>query len=233
MINHSFFFALIPFLGFSSVLGDAFHFMDRPKAPVHRSSKKAYFVALRRAWYVFEPKVYAALVAALKADGLTDAEIEARGYCDFAYFRRRVPRLAPPPSQHYKRVRAVYALYGLQVDTKSGSPLFNKKARAKANNVLAEILDGSAADPPGIQFYLQSPVVVPVSPLGQQAVRHLDAGDPGTKGRGGLLVPDLGVIRAAIAVQKRKALLVEGRPALGILVRASSPSPPSTSARTK
>ena len=35
---------------FSSVLGDVFHMMDRPKVPMHHSSKKGYFVALQEAW---------------------------------------------------------------------------------------------------------------------------------------------------------------------------------------
>ena len=34
---------------FSSVLGDNFHMMDRPKVPTHHSSKKGYFVALQEA----------------------------------------------------------------------------------------------------------------------------------------------------------------------------------------
>jgi len=34
---------------FSSVIGDNFHMMDRPKVPVHHSSKKGYFVALQEA----------------------------------------------------------------------------------------------------------------------------------------------------------------------------------------
>lgn len=100
---------------YSSVLGDAFHFMDRPKVPVHHSHKKGFFVALRRAWFMFEPKAYESLIAALKADGLTDEEIKAKEYFEFDYFRKRVPRLVPPPSQHYHRVRAVFALYGPQV----------------------------------------------------------------------------------------------------------------------
>ena len=82
-------------------------------------------------------------MAALKADGLTDAQIEAKQYYDFDYFRRRVPRLVPPPEQHFHRVRAVFALYGTQADSKTGAPLFNAAAWGRANNVLAEILAGS------------------------------------------------------------------------------------------
>ncbi len=34
---------------FSSVVGDSFHFMDRPKVPMHHDGKKGHFVALRQA----------------------------------------------------------------------------------------------------------------------------------------------------------------------------------------
>jgi len=67
-----------------------------------------------------------------------------------------VPRIVPPPTQHYHRVRAIYALYGPQLDKTTGRQLLNKAAWGKANNVLAEILAGYAADPPGVQFYYQS-----------------------------------------------------------------------------
>jgi hypothetical protein len=36
------------------------------------------FVVLRRAWFVFEPKTLAVLVAALKRDGLTDKDTEIK-----------------------------------------------------------------------------------------------------------------------------------------------------------
>jgi hypothetical protein len=50
----------------------------------------------------------------------------------------------------------VYALYGPQVDSESKLPLFNEAAWKKANHVLAGILAGYAADPPGVQFCYQS-----------------------------------------------------------------------------
>lgn len=40
---------------FSLVLGDAFHFMDRAQVPVHHEVKKAYFMALSRAFLMFDP----------------------------------------------------------------------------------------------------------------------------------------------------------------------------------
>jgi hypothetical protein len=45
------------------------------------------------------------------------------------------------------------ALLGNKLDSKTKQPLFNKAAWKKANNVLREILDGNASDPPGFSFY--------------------------------------------------------------------------------
>ena len=78
---------------FSSVLGDPFHYMDRAKVPMHHSHNKAVFVALSRAWFVFEPVAYANVIAALKSDGLSEEQIETKLYFDLGYFLRRVPRL--------------------------------------------------------------------------------------------------------------------------------------------
>jgi hypothetical protein len=105
---------------------------------------------------MFEPTAYNFLIQELKADGLTDKEIEAKLYYDFAYFRMRVPRIVPPPSQHYHRVRAVFAFYGQQRDIKTGAPLFNDAAWGRAKNLLLEILAGFYADPPGMEFYFQA-----------------------------------------------------------------------------
>ena len=171
---------------FSSILGDAFHFMDRPRVrrhlyrharsyyhhhhppppthhpshslqvPVHHDHKKAYFVALRRAWFIFDEAALARVKKALKEkDGLSDEEIEAKMYYDFKYFRQRVPRVVPPPRQLYTRVRAVYATFGYEKDAESKQPLFNATAWEKASNVLKEILAGYASDPPGVSFYHQ------------------------------------------------------------------------------
>jgi hypothetical protein len=40
---------------FSSVTGDGHHFMERPSIPIRHSLKKSYNVALREAWYCWEP----------------------------------------------------------------------------------------------------------------------------------------------------------------------------------
>ena len=98
---------------FSSVLGDAFHFMDRAKVPIHHESKKGYFAALTAAWFIWDQKALKVAKAALRGDGLSDEEIESKLYFDLAWFRKRVPRVVPPPSVLYWRVRAVFALCAL------------------------------------------------------------------------------------------------------------------------
>ncbi|KAJ1626295.1 hypothetical protein T492DRAFT_878692 [Pavlovales sp. CCMP2436] len=123
---------------FSFVLGDAYHYMNRAKVPMHHSSKKGYY----------------RVKASLRASGMADEEIEAKLYHDVSYFRARVPRVVPPPSTLYWRVRAVYAVYGPKCD-ENGKPLFNDAAWGKADNVLREIFAGLASDPPGFLFYKQ------------------------------------------------------------------------------
>ena len=105
---------------FSCILGDGFHFMDRPKVPVHHDAKKAYFVALRNAWFIFDPLRLDEVKAALRAKGKSEEQIEAMMYYHFAYFRERVPRIVPPPSIHHRRVRAVFLLFGAMKDAETG-----------------------------------------------------------------------------------------------------------------
>jgi hypothetical protein len=141
---------------FSSVVGDSFHFMDRPKVPMHHDGKKGYFVALRQAWFQWDITKLAEVKATLRDErGMNDIEIEAMLYYDVDYFHDRVPRIVLPPSKLYWRVCVVYEMYGPITDAKTKVPLFNKAAWKKANNVLKEILAGNASDPCGMVFYLQ------------------------------------------------------------------------------
>ena len=98
---------------FSSVLGDAFHFMDRAKVPMHHESKKGYFAALSAAFFVWEPTALKVAQEALAEEGLSNEEIESKLYFNSAWFQKRVPRIIPPPSVLYPRVRAVFALCAL------------------------------------------------------------------------------------------------------------------------
>lgn len=141
---------------FSLVLGDAFHFMDRAQVPVHHEVKKAYFMALSRAFLMFDPILLTEVKIKFKKENprMSDDDVDNYLYFHQTWLCSIVPRTVPPPSVLYWRVRVVYALYGNQLSSQ-GVPLFNDAAWAKANNVLQEILKGHASDPPGMSFYTQ------------------------------------------------------------------------------
>jgi hypothetical protein len=87
---------------FSSMVGDSFHFMDRPKVPMHHDGKKGYVVALRQAWFQWDLVKLAEVKATLQDKrGMNDGEIEAMLYYDVDYFHVRVPRIVLPPSKLY------------------------------------------------------------------------------------------------------------------------------------
>jgi hypothetical protein len=138
---------------FRSVLGDAWHYMDRAKVPVKHKFRKAYFVALAEAWFAWDPVALAKVKEALRKDGLTEKEIDQKMYFDVDFFIQCVPRVVLPPSQLYWRVRNAFLMFGYKED--DGKPLFNDRAWKKANNVLKEILAGYASDPPGLTMYLR------------------------------------------------------------------------------
>jgi hypothetical protein len=109
--------------------------------PVHHSHKKAYFVALREGVFAWDPAGLASVKVKLRAHLLATrpwsgapsaiaaaitAEIEAKMYYDAKYFTDRVRRCVLPAAALYKRVRAVFAFYGQQLDMKTGLPLFGK-----------------------------------------------------------------------------------------------------------
>ena len=140
---------------FSSVLLDPFHALDRVKVKMHHSYKKAYFYALMCAWLAYDHETLEAAKDALRADGMTDAEIENKMYFNADWFHKCVKRRVLNPAKLYWRVRCVFAVYGPKLDIKDGSPLFTQAAWKKADNVLDEILAGHCSDPPGYNFYHQ------------------------------------------------------------------------------
>ena len=138
---------------FSPVLGDVYHGMDRPYVPVKHESKKSYFVGLQNAFYEYDEDTMAELERHMRNDGLDNEQIESKKYYNSRLFLDCVPRKVPPPSILYWRVRAVFALYGNVVDSKTNKPLFNAEAWKKAKGVLREILLGYYSDPPGMEMY--------------------------------------------------------------------------------
>jgi hypothetical protein len=84
------------------------------------------------------------------------SQIEQKRYFQWKpYFAERVPRHVPRPSLLYKRVRAVFSLFGKQMDVDSGKHLFNANAWKKANLLLKEIAKGYASDIPGKTYFYQ------------------------------------------------------------------------------
>ncbi|KAL3791184.1 LOW QUALITY PROTEIN: hypothetical protein ACHAWO_013615 [Cyclotella atomus] len=138
---------------YSAALGDVFHAMNRTKVPVMHEAKKAFFVALREAFLVWNPTKMKELETKMREQGMSDNEIQAQKYFNSRLFRECIDRVVPPPQILYWRVRAVYALYGPMIDSKTKKPLFTPRAWKKANNVLKEILDGYYSDPPGLELY--------------------------------------------------------------------------------
>ena len=137
----------------SCILGDAFHAMKRIITPMHHEAKKAFFVALRDAFFMWDEEKLEELMAHMREDGMTQDEIDKKMTFSPTMFTDCVPRYIPPASLLYFRVRAVYVLFGNMQDSKTKKPLFNSKAWKCANNVLNEILAGYYSDPPGVQWY--------------------------------------------------------------------------------
>ena len=134
----------------SNVVGDIFHYMQRVQIPKRHVYGKAYFTALREAFFIWDEKVlYEVQETMRKKAGWTSKKIENMMYFKHTWFTARVPRVVPKPSQLYFRVRSVYTLFGGLKD--GATPLFNEKSWKKAANVLKEIEDGLISDPPGTQ----------------------------------------------------------------------------------
>ena len=137
----------------SSVVGDPFHAMDRTKVPVRHEAKKAFFVALRDAFFVWNPKKLKELEMRMLESGMSEEDVKNARYFNSQSYRACVDRHVPAPAILYWRVRAVYVTYGKIEDSKTKKPLFNSTAWTKADNVLKEILEGYYSDPPGIELY--------------------------------------------------------------------------------
>mmetsp|Transcript_1037 Transcript_1037/g.2176 ORF Transcript_1037/g.2176 Transcript_1037/m.2176 type:complete len:649 (-) Transcript_1037:533-2479(-) len=138
---------------FSVVLGDIYHAMNRAKVPVKHEVKKAYFHALRNAFLIWNPKKVEEFESKMRKDGVDEKEIDAMKYFKPHLYDECIERHAPAPRILYYRVRAVFALFGNMVDSKTKKPLFNAAAWRKANEVLKEILHGYYSDPPGTILY--------------------------------------------------------------------------------
>jgi hypothetical protein len=129
-----------------SVLGDAFHFMDRVKVPVHHDWKAAYFSALRDAIFIFDVDDKKKVQSVLLSKGKTwEQEVSFHS----RYICRRVRRYIPPGEILHGRVKAVFDFFGDKQDGKTGKRLFGgKDAMKKKDLVLEALRRGELSDPP-------------------------------------------------------------------------------------
>jgi len=138
---------------FKAVQGDMFHAIDRIKIPMRHEYKKAFKVAMMRAFLEYNSEKLDKVKAILKDHGWTEDQITSTMFYNPTFFNRRVERIALPPRQQYYRVRAVLVTFGKRIDSKTKQPLFNREAWKKARNLLSEVLDGYYSDPPEFDFY--------------------------------------------------------------------------------
>ena len=120
------------------VLGDAFHFMDRVKVPVHHEWKAAYFAALRESIFIYDYRDKKLVENVLARKGKTWQEQVS---FNFRYIAQRVRRRIPPRKMLHLRVKAVYDYFMNKTDSKTGKPLFNKIAKDIASPYSLHHLD--------------------------------------------------------------------------------------------
>ena len=86
----------------SAVLGDLFHAMKRPKASTtHHEYKKAYNVALRNGFFIWNESKMKQLEDLMRKDGMTEEKIESERYYNAALYKVCVERLIPSPKHLY------------------------------------------------------------------------------------------------------------------------------------
>ena len=86
---------------YSAVLGDVFHAMDRTRVPVKHEAKKAFFVALREAYLMWNEDKIEELKGNMKAAGMTEEQIKDGNFFSSALYHRCVDRRASPNKQSY------------------------------------------------------------------------------------------------------------------------------------
>ena len=110
--------------------------------------KKTYYVALQEAFLAWRPELLADVKETLTSYGFSKEDIDAKMYYDVDFFRARVDRRVLPPRQLYWRVRAVFAIFGNKVDSKTKKPLFGvrawKKEKQRLEGDLTRVLFGSS-----------------------------------------------------------------------------------------
>ena len=74
----------------------------------------------------------------------------------WAYYKKRVRRSVPAPTELMKNYRRVVAMFANIRDAKTGEPLFRKKAWALYKETCKHIRKGCLSDVPGMSYYYQT-----------------------------------------------------------------------------
>jgi hypothetical protein len=119
------------------VLGDAFHFMDRVKVPVHHNWKAAYFLAFRDAIFIYDADDKQKVEAMLESIGKT---WDREAAFNFRFITKRVRRYIPPSKVLYSRVKAVFDFFHNKQDERTGKMLFGGKDAMKKKDLVLEAL---------------------------------------------------------------------------------------------
>mmetsp|Transcript_21287 Transcript_21287/g.32153 ORF Transcript_21287/g.32153 Transcript_21287/m.32153 type:complete len:343 (+) Transcript_21287:103-1131(+) len=127
---------------YKAVQGDSYHGMNRFYIPMRHSFKKKIYVALKEAWFAWEPRMMQLICNKMKNSGDSEEDV-----------KKILAWSALPSSKLYWRVRACISLYGKMICPNSGKPLFNDEAWKKARNLLKEIIEGYYSDIPGETYY--------------------------------------------------------------------------------
>ena len=81
---------------FSSILGDLFHYMHRPKTPKDHEMNKTYFRHLADAFLIWDKGKMNEVRQTLRKHGFSDKDIDLKLFYEPDFFRECVPRVAPP-----------------------------------------------------------------------------------------------------------------------------------------
>lgn len=140
-------------LPLKKVLGDAFHFMDRAKIPMHHEYKALFFRCLRSAMFIMNKDDVDEVKKVLEQKEGTSWNKKMA--FDFEYIAQRVRRTVPPPAVLYNRMKVVFDFFKDKIDSTTRHTLFNDRNRNKFEGVLDLVKKGYASDPPGMSLYVE------------------------------------------------------------------------------
>lgn len=112
----------------------------------------AFMARLSDVFFVPSQADIAFIKMALRKSGLQEEEIKAKPW---HFFKRRVRRSVPKPSDLEREFKRVVNLLANIEDSKSDEPLFSKKAWSQYRSTLRHIRKGCLSDIPGETYYVQ------------------------------------------------------------------------------